>query len=77
MSDEQVLDMPALRFWMMQSNINRVSAERDMRSLTMYNSAMSSEGAGKYRESLELEMGNVTRVSDTLDREGLELLRSM
>ena len=62
---------------MMQANINRISAERDMRYLTITNSATSSEGAEACRNNLVLEMGQVMRAEDKLDRKGLESLRIM
>tara|TARA_R110000744_G_scaffold81833_12_gene160694 strand:+ start:6141 stop:6389 length:249 start_codon:yes stop_codon:yes gene_type:complete len=35
MTDVQVLQMPARRFWTMESGINRIMAERDLRQLQL------------------------------------------
>lgn len=48
-----------------------------MRQLSLSNSAMSQEGAEKYRESLVLELGDISKVENKLDRQGLEDLRLM
>jgi len=77
MSDEQVLQMPIRRFWVMEGNINAISAERDMRMLTVINSAQSKEAAEETRDNLIKEMGQVCVVEDVLDRAGLESLRAM
>lgn len=71
--------MPVRRFWSMNANINRISAERDMRLLTVMNSAQSAEGAKETREHLVKELGDVVKAKadEKLDREGLEWLRNL
>jgi hypothetical protein len=78
MSDRQVLRMPIRRFWLMQLNINRISAERDMRSLSVSAAAAcSGDGIKQYRETLVLEIGNVAKVEEKLDKAGLSRLASL
>jgi len=78
MSDSQVLEMPIRRFWLMLNCISRISAERDMRALTIGSMSQASpETANEYRQQLVLEVGHVARVTENLDREGLSRLKSM
>jgi len=78
MSDSQVLEMPIRRFWLMLNCISRISAERDMRALTIGSMSQASpETANEYRQQLVLEVGHVARVTQKLDREGLSRLKSM
>ena len=69
--------MPVRRFWLMFENINRISAERDLRLLTVMNSAQSHEAAKETRDSLIAEIGQVSEKENVLDRSGLEMLRNM
>ena len=77
--------MPIACFWELSKNINRISAQEDMRSLTIANLAMSSEGSQRYRERLEIELGEVmtyrhdakSAMSEKLDRKGLDKIRTM
>ncbi|PLC44565.1 hypothetical protein C0Q88_07755 [Ralstonia pickettii] len=72
--------MPLKRFWLMSNNINRLMAERDMRSLSVAGSAQSGEGFAEYRQQLILEIGTVLRddpLSTERDQAGFEELRAM
>lgn len=77
--------MPIACFWELSKNINRISAQEDMRSLTIANLAMSSEGSQRYREKLEIELGDVmtyrhdskSAMAEQLDRKGLDKIRTM
>lgn len=73
--------MPLKRFWLMSNNINRLMAEKDMRSLSVAGSAQSSEGFAEYRKQLIVEIGTVLRddapVSSERDTAGFEELRAM
>ena len=79
LSDRHVLDMPIRRFWLLVKNINRISAERDMRTLTVTTVAAqgNDEARKSYRSQLILEMGTVVKGEDKLDREGWAELKRM
>ena len=53
--------MPVRRFWVMNSNINRILAERDLRMLTVVNAGQSADGANECRDNLLSELGDVGR----------------
>ena len=62
----------------MQTNINRISAERDMRSLSVsVASASNQDGITEYRKNLVLEIGNVAKVEEKLNRAGLSRLAKL
>lgn len=71
--------MPLVRFWLFQNNINRVSAEREIRSLSLNTAANSGnpQGIKEYRQSLILELGHVTRVEERLDKVGMQRLAAL
>lgn len=79
LTDERVLSMPARRFWLLVKNINRVSAERDMRSLTLMSVATQGDGEmhKKQRDQLILEMGTVVVQEEKLDLSGWNELKRM
>lgn len=77
MTDVDVMNMPIYRFWLMNSNVNRLMAEADLRRLTLSISAQGGEEAENYRASLIREIGMVSKSEDKLDRDGLEALRSL
>lgn len=78
MSYETVMIMPIRSFWLMLGNINRISAERDMRSLSVATASRSTKDSNnQYRQSLVVEMGDVSRLEHTLDRDGLNDLKRM
>lgn len=78
--------MPIRCFWLLHQNINRISAQEDMRALSISVVCQSKENTLKYRESLELEMGRVfeyrhtmesIRQTEKLDRAGLQRLKTL
>jgi hypothetical protein len=73
--------MPSRRFWAMESAINRINANQDMRSLGVLASSQSKEGYEKMSERLVLEMGTIAEVAPDLnpepDLEGIDLLKQM
>lgn len=86
MSYSEALDLPLRTFWLMSNNINRISAEADIRRLSIMAAASSSEGFGKAQEALQREMGEVfgRAAADTSDlpsemeiRRGLATLKSL
>lgn len=84
MSYEEVLAMPVRTFWFMNSNIDRIQAQKDMRSLTV---AVCGQGGGEaaqtFRERLVIEAGTVVKLKfDPIreavrDEEGFSALRNM
>jgi len=77
LSDEQVLKMPARRFWLLNKNLNRLMAENDIRNLQVLVSAESSEGTKQTQERLFLEIGPVVVQEPTFDRDGLNRLKQL
>lgn len=77
MTDEQVMKMPARRFWLMSNNIHRIEAERDMRRLTLGSVSQSGEAAKDYRQQLERELGKVVEHEQELDRSGWQRLKTI
>lgn len=77
--------MPIRCFWELSRNINRITAQDDMRKLAISMYCQDSKAALKYREHLEIEMGRVFEYSTTfkeiverekLDKAGLHKLQS-
>ena len=74
----ETLDLPLRTFWLMSSSINRISAENDIRALSIAGAAGSSEGYKGANEALRAEMGPVVkRTEDTEAREGLNKLKGL
>lgn len=76
--------MPVRTFWFMNSQIDRVQAQKDMRSLTVAVCGQSSkEAAQNFRESLVIEVGEPVKlkfdpVRDAVrDEVGFSALREM
>lgn len=80
--------MPVTRFWMMQRNIDRITAEESIKSLTVSASSQSGEGFKKGMEDLREQLGDIvvyrhaetvtgSRQDDEFDRAGLAMLRAM
>lgn len=84
MSYEEVMQMPVRAFWLMNSNIDRVQAQKDMRSLTV---AVCGQGGGEaaqeFRQRLVIEAGTAVKLKfDPIreavrDEEGFSALRDM
>jgi hypothetical protein len=80
MSYREVLKMPVRAFWLMSSNIRRIRAQSDVRSLMVASAAQSPEGIDEIRERLVLEIGEVVKeppASVERDGAGFEELRAM
>jgi hypothetical protein len=77
--------LPLRTFWLMHNNIDRIEAQRDMRTLSIGVAAQSTnEAAQEVRSRLEIERGEVVvvdeqqaRAAETLDAEGLDELRTL
>lgn len=62
MSDEQVLNMPARRFWSMETQISRINAVGDLQSISNQVAVNSKENLDKRAEELTLVIGEVAQV---------------
>jgi hypothetical protein len=69
--------MPVRRFWLMAGNVNRILAERDLRTLSLSVAAQSKEAHEQKHEDLVREMGMVSHVEHKFDPAGWEALRGM
>jgi hypothetical protein len=77
---EEVMRLPVRAFWMFNRNIQRVSAEKDLRAMRVHASASSGEAIAALREALVAEIGSVTKqdpLKAKLDREALNELRTL
>lgn len=58
----QVMDLPIKTFWLMNENIDRIQAQKDMRSLTIAFSAQSQAAADQFRQRLIAETGTIVKL---------------
>ena len=63
MSHREVLDLPIGAFWLLNTNIDRILAELDLRALSTANAAQGGEGAQKHREHLLNERGVAVKLN--------------
>lgn len=75
MSDEQVLGMPIKRFWLLNTTIDRIEAQRGVRELTIANAAQSDAQA--CRDGLISEVGTIYIGVPERDEEGLKGLKQL
>ncbi|WP_287110971.1 hypothetical protein [Methylobacillus sp.] len=61
----------------MSNSIDRIEAQRDMRTLSVQMHAGSGESAKKYRESLMAELGLVSTGTGERDVAGMNALKQM
>ena len=75
--------LPIKTFWLLSGNVERISAQKDIRSFSVSSHCQDSEGSTAFRERLVLEIGETVKMepgAETLaavDVEGLEDLRKM
>lgn len=62
MGYREVLELPAKTFWMLHKNIDRISAEEDIRDLQVAAHSHSGESIKEMLESLQAQMGDVIKV---------------
>lgn len=81
---EAVMKLPVRVFWTLNRNILRISAERDIRALTLGAAANSKEAYEEYRKRLELEVGEIVREppaaranQNERDEEGIAFLKML
>lgn len=62
MTPEQVLDMPARRFWSMEGNMARIRAEQGLRLANVAKTVQNPDQYGETVESLSRELGEVHHI---------------
>lgn len=79
-----ILALPVRTFWLYSKNIDRISAERDLRLMQVMAGAQSAEAYGKTYDRLQEQMGSVVKMNtaliaqeETIDRAGLAALKAM
>lgn len=76
------MELPIVTFWLLSANIDRITAQKDMRSLSVAVCSMGGEVVQKTHDRLTLEIGEVVRLEFNpmkaqRDMAGFEELRSM
>lgn len=76
------MDLPIKTFWLMSNNIERISAQRDLRSLTVAVCGQGGEAAHEYRQRLILEVGKIVKLDSNpmnavRDEAGFEELKKL
>ena len=78
LSYRDTLQLPIKAFWLMSNNINRISAEEDIRKLSIAASAASEDGFKGANEALRNEMGEVFKKPEEIAvRDGLDTLKQL
>jgi hypothetical protein len=62
MTDRQVLDMPAYRFWRLEAQINRVTSEQDLRQINVHRSVTGKEEMKEIVQMLTIELGEKCKI---------------
>lgn len=65
-----MMALPIKTFWLMNSNIERIEAQRDLRKLTVANAAQSQEGSENCRQRLIVEAGTIVKLEGGPQRGG-------
>jgi hypothetical protein len=71
MGYREALDLPITTFWLLSNSINRLMAEKDIRSLSVAGAASSEKGFKKAQESLQKEMGDIV-INEAPEAVGME-----
>jgi len=79
LSDQQVFDMPINRFWLLNSNVDRISAQEDYRAArTNMVSQSTKDGVREYFDGLSKELGTIiVRDEREPDLEGIQRLKKL
>jgi hypothetical protein len=79
-----LLRTPVVTFWMLHRNVDRITAERDMRTASLAVQTQSSEGIKALMGDLKKQMGVVVDFDrvilgqvEVLDRKGLQALKAL
>lgn len=75
------MGIPIKTFWLLSENIERISAQKDIRTLSVAAYSQSGEAASEFREQLVLQVGTTVKLESEpiseRDVEGFEELRHM
>jgi len=86
LTHREVLDTPIKTFWLLSSNIERITAQKDLRELTVLAHSQSVEGATELTKRLIDEIGLIAKeakgssravFSEERDEEGFAALKAM
>lgn len=85
MGYREVMSLPIRTFWLMNSNVGRVLAERDLRTLTVQQARHGGEAGEAIRKHLLIEMGETGKVANKTesplyaerDHEGFNELKAL
>lgn len=78
LSYKDALDLPLKTFWLLSNNIGRISAEEDIRRLSITAAAASDKGFKSSQEALQREMGKVFRRPEIEEAiEGINALKEI
>jgi len=77
LTDEHLLRMPINRFWLLESNIQKLQAERDIRQMRLLLGAQSTQ-TRELAEQLSSELGTVViETNPDRDVEGIKRLKQL
>lgn len=62
MTDKQVLEMPAYRFWKLENQIDRIKSEQELRLINVHRSVTGKEEMKDVVNRLTLEIGETCKV---------------
>ncbi len=69
--------MPIKAFWLLNANLDRCTAEQDLRAFSLALNSQAPEGAKEKIASLRTQMGMIYREKPKLDRKGLASLKDL
>jgi hypothetical protein len=82
--DTAVLDMPAVRFWMLNKSIDRLASEEDFRKALVGAAFQDGEHLTTFLERMREQMGTIVVMDEAevardmkIDREGMARLKDM
>lgn len=76
LDDKHLLDMPLARFWVLETNLSKLQAERDLRQLRLLCGAQAN--AKDLQTALSKELGSVVvETEPKRDEEGVKRLKSL
>ena len=84
LSDRQLMEMPVVRFWLLNRSVDRIAAEESIRLAHVAGAVQSGDVYTSLMSSLRGQMGRVMEIDETnprldvgLDRVGLKALKNM
>ena len=79
MTPWEVKALPIKTFWLMSNSVERIMAQKDMRTLTVSTCSQNGEAANECRQQLVLEIGTIAKAEEIqeLDSAGLAELKEL